>query len=88
VTKLFTDYLGVEAPITNANRIDRKGSKPCLLKISVDTLDNKISVLQNKMKLRKDDNPQGYLYHCRSYTHGTTEEQITEGTTQRNEQRR
>ena len=55
-SKLFTDYLGVKAVDTKANRIGKKGSKPRLLKVSDYTLDNKVCILRNKMNLRKDDN--------------------------------
>ena len=56
-SKLFTDYLCVKAVLTKVNRIGKQGSKPRLLKVSVDTLNNKVSILRNKMNLRKDDNP-------------------------------
>ena len=45
----------VPASITNAVRIGKKGSKPRLLKISVNNLQEKISILRNKMKLRNEN---------------------------------
>ena len=35
MTKLFTDFVGVEAVVTKAIRIGKKGSKPRLLKVQL-----------------------------------------------------
>ena len=54
---LFSEYIGVEATVTNAIRIGKKGVKPRLLKVSVSNLEDKISILRGKMKLRNEGNP-------------------------------
>ena len=48
VTTLFSKYLGVETVVTNAIRIGQKGTKPRLLKVSVSSLQDKISILRGK----------------------------------------
>ena len=54
-TTLFKEYLGVEPTVTNAVRIG-KVSKPQLLKLAIQNLDDKIPVLQSKMKLKRKEN--------------------------------
>jgi len=49
--------LGVSVSITNGNRIGKKGDKVHLLKIMVNSLDEKIKVLQNCTKLWNKNNP-------------------------------
>ena len=58
VTSLFSDYLGVTCSVTNAVWIGKKGTKPCLLKVSLSNLQDKITILQNKMKLRDKNLPE------------------------------
>ena len=58
VTSLFSDYLGVTCSVTNAVRIGKKGTKPHLLKVSVSNLQEKISILWSKMKLRDKNLPE------------------------------
>lgn len=58
VTSLFSDYLGVTCSVTNAVRIGKKGTKPRLLKVSVSNLQDKITILRNKMKLRDKNLPE------------------------------
>ena len=52
-TTLFKEYLGVEPTVTNAVRIG-KVSKPQLLKLAIQNLDDKIPVLQLKRKENSD----------------------------------
>ena len=58
VTSLFTEYIGVETTITNATRIGKKGTKPRLLKVGISNLQDKISILRSKKKLRNEGNPE------------------------------
>ena len=58
VTSLFSDYLGITCSVTNAVWIGKKGTKPRLLKVTVSDLQDKISILQNKMKLRDKNLPE------------------------------
>ena len=58
VTSIFEKYLEVSVSVTKAFRIGKRGTKPRLLKISVSSLDDKILVLRNKMKLRNSGNPE------------------------------
>ena len=55
-TSLFKEYLGVELTVTNAVRIGKKATKPRLFKLTLQNLDDKVSVLRNKLKLRKEEN--------------------------------
>ena len=55
---LFSEYLGVDCAITNAIRIGKKGIKPRLLKVSVSNLQDKITILRGKMKLKNEGNPE------------------------------
>ena len=56
-TSLFKEYLGVETTLTNAVRIGKNATKPQLLKVTLQSLNYKVSVLQNKLKLRKTKTP-------------------------------
>ena len=58
VTTLFSKYLGVETVVTNAIRIGQKGTKPRLLKVSVSSLQDKISILRGKKDLKNEKNPE------------------------------
>jgi len=49
---IFSNILGTSVTITNAARLGKKVSKNRLLKITVESLDLKKAVLQNKIKLR------------------------------------
>jgi len=57
-TSLFSDYLGVSCSVTNAVQIGKKGTKPRLLKVSVSNLHEKVTILQNKKKLRDKNHPE------------------------------
>ena len=57
VSSIFHKSLGVPTQITNAVRLGKRGDKPCLLKISVDSLKSKASILRNCTKLRGKDVP-------------------------------
>jgi len=48
----------VSVSVTKAFCIGKRGAKPRLLKIAVSSLDDKILVLRNKMKLRNSGNPE------------------------------
>ena len=57
----FRDYLDVTVSITKCLRIGKKRddpNKPRLLKITVSSLDEKVTVLRNKVRLRNQDNPE------------------------------
>ena len=53
----FSDVLGTPVTITNAVRLGKKESHDRLLKISVESLEQKKVVLRNKLKLRDQENP-------------------------------
>ena len=60
-TIVFKDYLDVEVSITKCFRIGKKRddpNKPCLLKITVSSIDEKVAVLRHKLRLRSQDNPE------------------------------
>jgi len=52
VSNVIQDVLKVPCSITKAFRIGKKKDKPCLLKVSVHSLEEKTSILQNKRKLK------------------------------------
>ena len=54
-TSLFSNHLELSASITNGVRIGKKGTKPRLLKIIVGNMQEKITILRNKMKLRNEN---------------------------------
>jgi len=56
VQQVFSDVLSTPATITNAIRLGKKDSRIRLLKISVESLDQKKAILRNKLKLRKEQN--------------------------------
>ena len=60
-TIVFKDYLDVTVSVTKCFRIGKKRddpNKPRLLKIMVSSLDEKVAVLRNKLRLRSQDNPE------------------------------
>jgi len=57
VKSIFEKYLEVSVSVTKAFCTGKRGAKPQLLKITVSSLDDKILVLMNKMKLRNSGNP-------------------------------
>lgn len=57
VSDIFHKSLGVPVQITNAIRLGKRGDKPRLLKVSVDSLKSKASILRNCTKLRGKDVP-------------------------------
>ena len=60
-TSILKDYLDVTVSITKCLRIGKKHddpNKPRLLKITVGSVDEKIAVLRNKLRLRNQDNPE------------------------------
>ena len=86
VNSLFTEYIGVETTLTNAIRIGKKGTKPRLLKVGITNLQEKISILRSKKKLRNEDNPE-IFYYSRSHTPRTKKEQIVKRKAKWHEQR-
>ena len=58
IISAFQQYLGVNATINKAFRLGQRGSKPRLLKISVNTETEKASILQNRIKLKNDVHPE------------------------------
>jgi len=59
VTSLLKDHLKIKCSITNAIRLGKRTSdeKPRLLKIMVSSIDDKRSILKNKVQLRNESNP-------------------------------
>jgi len=52
------DNIKVKPTISNAIRLGKKGSdKPRLLKITVSSIEEKVTILRTKVKLRADSNP-------------------------------
>lgn len=58
VSKVIHDYLGVSTTVNNAIRLGKRGAKLRLLKISVDTPQNKAAILRRCTTLRSDKNPE------------------------------
>ena len=58
VTSVMKDNIKVKPTISNAIRLGKKGSdKPRLLKITVSSIEEKVTILRTKVKLRADSNP-------------------------------
>ena len=58
VTSVMKDNIKVKPTISNAIRLGKKGSdKPCLLKITVSSIEEKVAILRTKVKLRADLTP-------------------------------
>jgi len=59
VTSVLKDHLKIKCSINNAIRIGKKisGEKPRLLKITVSAIEDKKSILKNKVHLRNESNP-------------------------------
>ena len=51
-------YLGTTVTIDKALRLGKRSSKPRLLKLSLNSDQEKASILKNKLKLRSSNNPQ------------------------------
>lgn len=58
ISRIFQKNLGVNVKVTNALRLGKKGDKPRLLKITMDSEQSKASVLRNCTKLRGSGVPQ------------------------------
>ena len=59
VTSVLNNYIKVKPTISNAVRLGKKGSdKPCLLKITISSTEEKVEILRNKFKLRAEPNPE------------------------------
>ena len=56
VQSVFSNVLNFSATITNAIRLGKKYSHTRLLKITVQSLDEKKSILCSKLKLRREEN--------------------------------
>ena len=56
-TTLLQTYLGVLTTINNALRLGKKSTKPRLLKLSLNSIQDKAIILKNKTKLRSSNNP-------------------------------
>ena len=54
---LLQTYLGVSTTINNALRLGKKSTKPRLLKLSLNSIQDKAIILKNKTKLRPSNNP-------------------------------
>jgi len=60
VTSIVDKYLAVKCSVANAMRLGKRqqGVKPRLLKVTLASIQEKKSILRNKIHLRKEDNPQ------------------------------
>jgi len=54
---LFQTYLGTSVTIDKAFRLGKRSTKPRLLKITLNSEQDKVSILKNKLKLRTSNNP-------------------------------
>lgn len=54
---IFRTYLGVSATIDKAFRLGKKSSEARLLKVSLNDVQHKSTILKNKLKLRSSNNP-------------------------------
>ena len=54
---LFEAHLGITVSIQNAIRLGKRSDKPRLLKIALNSIQEKSMVLKNKLKLRSSNNP-------------------------------
>lgn len=67
--KLIRQGLGVrDVPPVRAMRLTSRDERPGLVKIQVDTLDNKIKLLKNKTKLKDNDYDNVYIRSSKSHT--------------------
>jgi len=57
VKSVFSDVLSTPATISNAIRLGKKSHRTRLLKIMVQSVEEKKAILRNKLKLRADQNP-------------------------------
>ena len=55
---IIKDYLGISATINNAVRLGKRGEKPRLLKITIDTPQTKAAILCKRTTLRDEKNPE------------------------------
>ena len=62
--------IGVTASITNAMRLGKKSTKPHLLKITVNSIDEKVTILCNCTKLRATSSPEQFhkVFTCPDLT--------------------
>ena len=59
IASVLNNYIKVKPTISNAVRLGKKGSdKPCLLKITISSTEEKVEILRNKFKLRAEPNPE------------------------------
>jgi len=58
VSDIFQKGLGVNVKVCNAMRLGKRDSKPQLLKLTVDSVQSRATVLQNCTKLRSKDTPE------------------------------
>ena len=58
VSEVIQKVLKVPSCVTNAFRIGKKKDKPRLLKVSVQSLEEKTNILRNKRKLKDQSNPE------------------------------
>ena len=56
--QLFQNYLGIKVAITNAFRLGKKSNRPRLLKVTLNNLEEKATILRNKSKLRSASHPE------------------------------
>lgn len=58
VSDIFQKGLGVNVKVCNAVRLGKRENKPRLLKVTVDSVQSRATVLRNCTKLRSKDNPE------------------------------
>ncbi|XP_065911357.1 uncharacterized protein [Dysidea avara] len=57
LTTLFNQYIGVSASITNAIRIGKQGNKPRLIKVSLSSREETLTILRSRWNLRSKEHP-------------------------------
>jgi len=55
---LFQSHLGTKVTIKNAIRLGKKTDRPRLLKLTLNSIEEKVTILRNKSKLRSSSNPE------------------------------
>jgi len=55
---MWITVLGTKVIIKNAIRLGRKSDRPSLLKLTLSNIEQKVTILRNKSKLRSSSNPE------------------------------
>ena len=57
VTGALQQYLGITTKTEKALRLGKRGGKPCLMKVTVASEQDKVTILQRCSKFHNTDNP-------------------------------